>query len=325
VSSIPRISVIIAAYNAADTLETTLASVAAQTYRDFELVVVDDGSTDATPALLTRFEGVHPWMRWLRQSNAGAAAARQRAIAEARGTFVAFLDADDLWLTDKLAMQMAVFDRNPAVTLVYSDERDFSGEGDAALTRFQQKPPARGRILSRLFFGNFILNSTVVVRRDALLAVGGFDTAHQVHEGIDLWLRLAEHHDFDYVDAVLVRYRIRHESLSHANVLACQQRDLAMMDDWIARRPDLFPANSPPIRQRRAQILARMGRTLLAQHDYTGARHAYRRAIASGMRTPDVLVRAAAAHVPALARLFWMAAAARRRTRGEDVTVGRVQ
>lgn len=312
-NSAPRVSVIIAAYNAADTLEATLASVAAQTFRDFELVAVDDGSTDATPALLARFAQTHAWARWIRQDNAGAAAARERAIATARGTLIAFLDADDLWLPEKLAMQMAVFDRNPSLVLVFTDERDFSPDGDAPLTRFQQKPPARGRILSQLFFGNFILNSSVVVRKDALLAGGGFDAAHRVHEGIDLWLRLAEHHDFDYVDAVLVRYRVRPESLSHADLLACQRRDLEMMDAWMARRPDLFPADSPRIRQRRARIFERMGRTLLTRGDYRGSRKAYRRAIALGQRSPSVLARAAAAHLPALARLYGLAKAIRRR------------
>jgi glycosyltransferase involved in cell wall biosynthesis len=312
-SSTPRVSVVIAAYNAADTLEATLASVAAQTCRDFELVVVDDGSTDTTPALLTRFVQTHAWARWIRQDNAGAAAARERAIAAARGAFIAFLDADDLWLPEKLAMQMALFDRNPSLALVFTDERDFSSAGDAPLSRFQQKPPARGRVLPQLFFGNFILNSSVVVRKDALLAVGGFDAAHRVHEGIDLWLRLAEHHDFDYVDAVLVRYRVRPESLSHADLLACQRRDLEIMDYWMARRPDLFPADSRRIRRRRAEVFARMGRTLLSRRDWAGARHAHRRAIVLGQRSPGVLMRAAAAHLPVLARLYGLAKTVRGR------------
>jgi glycosyltransferase involved in cell wall biosynthesis len=303
----PRVSVIIAAYNAADTLDTTLASVSAQSYRDFELVMVDDGSTDATPALLARFAQTHSWARWIRQKNAGAAAARERAIDAARGAFIAFLDADDLWLPEKLAMQMAMFDRNPSLTLVFTDERDFSPAGDAPVTRFQQKPPARGRVLPQLFFGNFILNSSVVVRKDALLDVGGFNPAHRVHEGIDLWMRLAEHHDFDYVDAVLVRYRMRPESLSHADLLACQRRDLEMMDVWMARRPDLFPADSPRVRRRRAEMFARIGRTLLSRRDWAGARRAYRHAIAWGEHSPGVLARAAAAHLPALAQLYGLA------------------
>jgi glycosyltransferase involved in cell wall biosynthesis len=312
VNASPRVSVIVAAYNAADTLEATLASVAAQTYRDFELIAVDDGSTDATPTLLARFAQTHAWARWIRQDNAGPATARERAITAARGAFIAFIDADDLWLPEKLALQMAKFDCNPSLALVFSDERDFSIDGDASLTRFQQKPPARGRVLPQLFFGNFILNSSVVARKDVLLAIGGFNPAHRVHEGIDLWMRLAEHHDFDYVDAVLVRYRVHTKSLSHANLLACQQRDLEMMDTWMARRPDLFPADCPRIRRRRALIFARMGRTLFSQRDWAGARHAYRCAIALGQRSLGMLARTTVAHLPALARLYWFAKAFRK-------------
>lgn len=299
----PRVTIVIAAYNAAGTLAETLASVAAQTYRDFELVVVDDGSTDATPVLLASRQAAWPWLRWTRQANAGASAARMQAIALARGEFIAFLDSDDLWLPDKLALQMAVFDRNPSAALVFTDERNFSADGDAALSRFQQKPPARGRVLTALFFGNFILNSSVVVRKDALLDAGGLNPLHRVHEGVDLWLRIAEQHDFDYVDQVLVRYRVRPDSISHADLLACQQRDLEIMDDWTARRPDLFAADSPRIRGRRARVFERMGRTLLSRGDYPGARRAYRQAIGLGLRGPGVLLRATAAYLPPLAKI----------------------
>ncbi len=305
-SSAPRVTIVIATYNAAKTLEETLASVAAQTCRDFELVVVDDGSTDDTPALLASHQATWPWMRWTRQANAGAAAARMQAVALARGSHIAFLDSDDLWLPDKLALQMELFDRNPATALVFTDERNFSSDGDAPLTRFQQKAPARGRVLERLFFGNFILNSSVVVRKDVFLAAGGFDTRQRVHEGIELWLRIAEHHDFDYVDKVLVRYRVRPDSVSHADALACQQRDLEIMDFWVARRPDLFPDNAPEVRIRRARVCARMGHTLLARRDWKGSRRAYRHAITLGERGPGVLMRAFAAHVPVVATLFWL-------------------
>lgn len=298
----PRVTVVIATYNAAGTLAETLASVAAQTYRDFELVVVDDGSVDDTSLLLARHEAMWPWLRWTRQSNAGASAARMLAVGMARGEFIAFLDSDDLWLPEKLALQMAVFDRNPSAALVFTDERSFSAGGDAALSRFQQKPPARGRVLATLFFGNFILNSSVVVRKQALLDAGGLNPLHRVHEGVDLWLRIAEHHDLDYVDEVLVRYRIRADSISHADLLACQQRDLEVMDYWIARRPDLFASDSPRIRERRARILERMGRTLLSRGDYPAARKAYRQAIGLGLRGPGLLLRAAAAHLPVLAK-----------------------
>src|SRR6185437_6067267 len=109
----PVVSVVTPSYNAAATISDTIASVAAQTWREFELIVVDDGSSDHTPMLLAQHARRYPWISWCMQANAGAAAARQTAISLARGEFIAFLDADDVWAPNKLALQIAAFGRNP--------------------------------------------------------------------------------------------------------------------------------------------------------------------------------------------------------------------
>src|SRR6266446_6383269 len=173
-ASTPRVSIVIAAYNAADTLPETLSSVAAQTFRDFELIVVDDGSRDSTPDVLDAHAGRWSWMIWTRQENAGVSAARERGIALARGEWIAFLDADDLWLPGKLNAQMVALAENPAVALNYTDAIDFLPDYDSSQTLFQQKRPARGIVIKELFSGNFINTSTVVVRKTALQAAGGF-------------------------------------------------------------------------------------------------------------------------------------------------------
>jgi glycosyltransferase involved in cell wall biosynthesis len=307
----PRVSIVIAAFNAADTLEEALTSVAAQTYRDFELVVVDDGSTDATPVLLAKYAAMWPWMKWVRQDNAGVSVARNRAIEMARSEFIAFLDADDVWLPDKLALQVPLFDRNSATALVYTDMTDWPPDPALAPSLFRDKHPVRGRVLQRLLIGCFVLTSTVVVKKSAVQRIGGFVPGQRLFEDVDMFLRLAEYHDFDYVDKVLVRRLVRPESLSHRDPLANQLRDLEIFGDWVARRPDLFPEDAPEVRDHRAKVYMRMGRTLLSRHDWAGSRHAYRRAIALGQRSPGVLVRAAAAYLPALARLYWLAKAAR--------------
>lgn len=299
----PAVSVVIAAWNAATTLPETLASVANQTWRDFELIVVDDGSTDSTPDVLATHAAKWPWLQWHRQKNAGVAAARNRAVELARGEFIATLDADDLWLPEKLALQMQIFAENPSAAVVYADEIDFLPDCDASTTRFQDKPPARGSILRKLFMGNFISTSAAVVRKSAFEAVGGFNPEHRLNEDVDLFLRLAEQFKFDYVDKVLVRRRILPTSLMHANSLACQRRDLQIFDYWVNRRPDLFPEDSPQVRQRRGTVYARMGRTLLSGGDYRGSRQAYRQAIRLGQRDPEMLLRALAAHLPLMAEI----------------------
>lgn len=306
-NDVPHVSVVVAACNAAETLDEALASVAAQTYRNFELIVVDDGSTDATPELLAGYAAKWPWMTWFRQENAGVATARNRAIERARGDLLAFQDADDIWLPEKLAEQVPLLDQNPGTDLVFADSTFFPPDPDSPGSLFQQKPPQRGRVLQRLLMGCFVLLGTVVVRKSALLEAGGFVDGQTPYEDVDLILRLAEQHDFDYVDKVLMRWRIRPESQSHRDPLANQVRDLEMFDHWVARRPDLFPANAPEVKDHRAKVYARMGRTLLARRDWKGSRRAYRRAIALGEHSRGVLMRALAAHAPALAMLFWFA------------------
>jgi glycosyltransferase involved in cell wall biosynthesis len=302
---VPHVSVVVAAYNAARTLDEALASVAEQTYRDFELIVVDDGSTDATPELLAKYAAMWPWMTWFRQENMGVATARNRALEKARGDLIAFQDADDIWLPEKLAEQVPLLDKNPAIDLVFADSTFFPEEPASPGSLFQQKPPQRGRVLQKLLMGCFVLMGTVVVRKSAVLEAGGFVDGQTPFSDVDLILRVAERHDFDYVDKILMRWRIRLDSLSHRDPLANQIRDLEMFDHWVARRPDLFPPNAPEVRDHRAKVYARMGRTLLARRDWKEARRAYRRAIALGEHGRDVLTRAFAAHVPAVAMLFW--------------------
>lgn len=306
-NDIPHVSVIVAAYNAAETLDEALTSVADQTYRDFELIVADDGSTDATPELLAKYAAMWPWMTWFRQENAGVATARNRAIERARGELIAFQDADDIWLPGKLAEQVPLLDQNPATDLVFADSTFFPPDPISSGSLFQQKPPQRGRVLHKLLMGCFVLMGTVVVRKSAIIEAGGFVDGQTPFSDVDLILRVAEQHDFDYVDKVLMRWRVRPESLSHRDPLANQIRDLEMFDHWVARRPDLFPPNAPEVRDHRAKVYARMGRTLLARRDWKGSRRAYRRAIALGEHGRDVLARAFAAHVPALAMVFWFA------------------
>ena len=304
--STPRVSVIIAAYNAAELLPETLASVEAQTFPDFEIVVVDDGSTDATPSVLEQHAKSSSRLRWVRTENAGVAAAREHAIALARGDLIAFVDADDLWMPHKLAAQVPLFD-DSGVGFAYTDVREFSSDGDAAQAWFQLKVPARGEALYKLFDGNFVCTSSVVVRKDALAAVGGFDRSLRLNEDYDLWLKIANQFKFDYVDEVLVRKRIIKSSLTHVYPMQCYVQDLRSIDHWVAARPDLFPAESAYVRLRRARAHSRMGYFLLHEKDFAGARRAYRQSLALGQVDRTTIVRYAAALAPPLAHLFWFA------------------
>jgi glycosyltransferase involved in cell wall biosynthesis len=309
----PRVSVVIAAYNAAATIEETLNSVAAQTFRDFELIVVDDGSSDATPELLQGYAASRPWMSWVRQANAGASAAREHGIALAQAEWIAFLDADDLWLAHKLELQVALAAQRPSVGFICTNAVDFLPDRDLPLTQFQQKAPARGQVVKDLFARNFVNTSTVLVRKAALQEAGGFDRHKKVNEDFDLWLRLALLVEFEYIDDILVRRRILPTSLTRANELACFRQDLAIIDQWVAERPDLFDTGSLLVRRRRALILSRLAYQLLAEQRFAEARGAYWQAVKLGQRNAATLARLAASAFPPAARLFWRLKAMRAR------------
>jgi len=302
----PVVSVVTPTYNAAATIADTIASVAAQTWRDFEMIVVDDGSSDHTPMVLAQHARRYPWISWCVQNNGGAAAARESAIALARGEFIAFLDADDIWEPNKLALQIAAFERNPGAAFVYADARDFDNEHERPRTLFQLKQPARGNILRALFErGNFILTSSAMVRKSALREVNGFDPARRINEDVDLWFRLAEAHAFDYVPQVLVRRRLLASSLMHSNTIDVWRSDLELIDRWVQRRPDLFPPNSPWVRYRRGLTWSRLAIQYLHRRAFPESRRASVQALKYGRYDVGTLMRSLGAFVPPVADLYW--------------------
>jgi glycosyltransferase involved in cell wall biosynthesis len=201
----PRVSVVIPAWNAAHTLPETLASVFHQTFADYEVLVVDDGSTDTTPDLLG---GYGDRIRVLRKANEGRpSTTRNLGVRAARGELIAFLDADDRWQPEKLARQVALFDRNPDLGLVYSAATVIDGEGRTI--RMARCPAAgRGRIYGLLSTRNFIIGSSAMARRAAIEAVGYYDESLTSAENWDLWIRIARHWEIDFVPEPLTDYRV---------------------------------------------------------------------------------------------------------------------
>lgn len=184
------VSVIMPAYNNAGSVACALASIAAQTVKPCEVIVVDDGSTDGTAAVVgamaANMQGVS--LRLFRQRNSGAGAARNRAIAAATGTWLAFLDADDEWLPAKLERSLAVSEDGDLLMSshnLYGVEPDGSTHVIDSRARWQSNPADPYRTL---FLRGFISSSTVLVRRDAVVTVGGFDATLRSAQDYELWL-----------------------------------------------------------------------------------------------------------------------------------------
>ena len=209
----PLISVIVPAYNGEATLASTLASVAAQTYRKIEVLVVDDGSSDRTAAIAEAMAAQDSRIRLVRQSNQGVAAARNHGARLATGQAFAFVDADDLWAPEKLALQVkALHEGGPKVALVYTWSALI--DADDRVYSLEHRPEFEGRVLRQLCQSNFVGNgSSTLMRREAFERTGGFDSSLHARgaqgcEDLDIYLRVAEHYEFRVVRRHLTGYRV---------------------------------------------------------------------------------------------------------------------
>lgn len=207
----PKVSVVVSCFNYAAFLPGAVETALEQTYRNIEVIIVDDGSTDDTPSVAARLAAADPRVIYVRQENSGQAAAKNTGIARASGAFIAFLDADDRWHPDKLARQMPLF-RDERVGVVYSRMRPVSADGSPLSGRdaSEARRPRRGRVCEALLMDNFIPFSSSVVRTGVFARVGVMDTTLSMGIDWDLWLRASLHFRFDFVDAELIDYRTGH-------------------------------------------------------------------------------------------------------------------
>ena len=236
-------TVVIPALNAAATLDETLDSVRAQTHRALEIIVVDDGSTDATPQIARRHAQDDARVHLLQQANAGVAAARNAAIAAGQGEFIAPIDADDLWHPRKIEKQIAAMHRGGArCGLVYNWSALIDDDGRVIALGGQYRE--QGDVLQYMCQGNQVGNgSTPLMRAAAVRQAGGYDTtlrdrAAQGCEDFSLYLAIAERFEYTLVAEYLTGYRQSAASMS--NDLSQMLRSFHMVsDEWLERRPDL--------------------------------------------------------------------------------------
>ncbi|MCS6866628.1 MAG: glycosyltransferase [Gemmataceae bacterium] len=208
----PVVSVVMAAKNYARFLPEAVTSVSAQTFTAWELLIIDDGSTDHTA------EAVQPFLadrrlRYLRSDTLGQARAKNLGVRLSRGQFIAFLDADDAWEPTKLEKQLALLAAQPAVGVVFCG-RSLMDEASRPLPRQPMDDPPRGFVLPQLITQNFVCFSSCVVKREVFARVGAFDPQWDLAIDYDFWLRVAQFYAFEYVAEPLVRYRTGHGNLS---------------------------------------------------------------------------------------------------------------
>ncbi len=206
----PAVSAVMATHNYARYLPVSIESVRAQTFTDWELVIVDDGSTDDTQKVLRAYQS-DPRIRVIHSDRLGQTRAKNLGVRLSRADKLAFLDADDAWFPTKLERQLELM--TPDVGAVYCAREFMDGNGDR-IDRPNTLAPYSGTVLDQLFVQNFVCFSSTMIRRSVYDHVGGFNPLLDLAIDYDFWLRIAQHYEFQYVPEVMVRYRTGHGNLS---------------------------------------------------------------------------------------------------------------
>jgi glycosyltransferase involved in cell wall biosynthesis len=262
--STPTVTVVMPAYNAARTIRDSLASIQQQTMHDLEVIVIDDGSSDATMAIVEEFRGSLD-LTLLRQQNKGPSAARNAGIRKARGRYCSFLDADDLMLPQLLEKQRAMLDADPGMGMVITNISTFSEQKKDTGTRHWKFPTAE-KALDRLLEENFVTTSAVMARTDRLLEAGLFPEDRRVAEDYELWMQLVSRSWMGIIDEPLVKYRYTSGSLS-SNKLYSAGCALEVVEKFWNAHPDYRAQHGAAYRRSMARHLTNLGEAAAVKPD----------------------------------------------------------
>lgn len=235
----PAVSIVIPAYKVAPFIREALDSVFAQSFTDFEVIVINDGSPD-TAELEQAIERYLNDITYLKQTNQGAGAARNAGLRVARGRFVAFLDGDDIWLPNFLSEQLELIQSGGGYDLVYSDAVNFGDKASDGRTSMETNPSDGEVTFDKLLSGECnVITSAVVARKELIMRVDLFDVNFPNSQDFDLWLRLAKDANarITYQQRVLVRRRLYHGSLASDSVKSFEG-ELRVLEK-VSRRADL--------------------------------------------------------------------------------------
>lgn len=238
----PKVSVVIPAYNSERFIAETLESVFNQSYQDFEVIVVDDGSSDGTDKVISRYEGR---LTYIRKKNEGISVARNTGIAQARGEYVAFIDHDDIWLPEKLKEQMALLEGNKEIYLCFSDVYIIDEKGRRGKNVFKICPAHSGMVFKQLLKDNFIPVITAVIKKEVFKEIGLFNPQYRIAEDWDLFLRISKQYPVVFVNRPLAKYRIhsgsfsRHRNLMFAEVISIMNKYTGSVDKATARTVEM--------------------------------------------------------------------------------------
>jgi glycosyltransferase involved in cell wall biosynthesis len=224
----PIISVVIPAYNSELTIKETIESVQKQTFTDFEIIVIDDGSQDNTIGVVKSLVKSEPRLRMVTYENGGVSVARNRGIEIAQGKFISLLDADDLWTPDKLELQLKALKDHPEAGVAYSWTNPVDEQGKILF--LGNCPVYEGNVYGELLQTNFLSSgSNILARREAIESINGFSTDFATASDWDFYLKLASKWSFVVIPKYQILYRQRSNSMS-SNIESIMQESCAILE-----------------------------------------------------------------------------------------------
>lgn len=285
---LPVVSVVIPVFNAARYLPRALESVAAQNYPAdrLETIVIDDGSTDESLEIARSFETRSPGIQVFSQPNQGVSAARNLGILVSSGNLIAFLDADDRWLPEKVAAQVKVYQSDPTVGLIHCGF-DFVDDDGMDLTDWPRESRLdQGDILLEFICDFFLITSAVMVTRAALDQVGGFDESLMVGEDNELFLRIVSAFQVGCADQNLLKRTVRSDSLSRQDADLDARVDLTTIENFLTLHPVFTRKHRERLDGRLANYLFEFGYRLLDEGHVNQARGMLRRSLERRLSVP---------------------------------------
>jgi glycosyltransferase involved in cell wall biosynthesis len=275
----PKVSVLLTCYNHIKYLPACYEGVLAQTFQDYEIIAVDDGSEDGTREWLS---GQGDRVQCIfNPQNIGTYATLNVGLAAAKGEFIAILNDDDLWAPAKLERQLALFDKHPKVGLVHTDGTFIDGEGDrmeGSPLGFEFPRTETGNVALDLVYQNKIIASAALVRRECFDKLGGFNEKYFGSGDWEMWLRVAREYEIGFVEEPLTFYRVHGANASHK--LDRIWKDDEMLREWIACwLPDYPAEDKGKLQKARAHNAACIGTVKTLNGNAAAGRRAYAESI----------------------------------------------
>ncbi len=263
----PEVSVIIPTHNRANLLKRAIKSVLSQGYRDFELIIVDDASTDGTESTVNNFQDSR--IKYVcHQKNKGGSAARNTGIQMSKGKYIGLLDDDDQWLPDKLSKQVDRFRKAPKrVGIIYSG-CEVQSEDGRVIRRYY--PQYKGDLRLRLLKGTSIASPTPLIKKECFIKTGKFDESLKSCQDWDMWKRISEYYEFDYVPEILAITYLHKEQISFdlASMIPGRTRMVEKHKGELKKYPDVLVIH-----------LKRLGKLHCINGSWKEARYWFKRAI----------------------------------------------